>query len=348
VSAIARARNEGDRDAAAYAAGAPPPPQSEFWKFSDGCRFRALVIRRALAALRVPPRLVALLRPLCDSRRLAAFEKFLLQYAYWRGVQRRLDRETWRQVQRGPVILMYHAVATRRSEPASCYVVPRRRFTVQMAWLNRRGYRVISLGDLIAHLRTHRLPPARSVVITFDDGYEDNCETALPILQRYGFPATVFVVSGAIGSTAQWTTEPALMGRPVATGAQLAAMVKGGIEIGAHTQTHPSLTAIPPLAQEAELRGSREDLERLLGKPVRSFAYPFGDYAPDIARRVAEAGFDAACSSRSGVNDPATPLFQLRRVEVRGTYSLWSFAWLLWRAHRPRRAKRTRQVEQAA
>jgi peptidoglycan/xylan/chitin deacetylase (PgdA/CDA1 family) len=174
------------------------------------------------------------------------------------------------------------------------------------------------------------------VILTFDDGYADNWELARPILQRYGFAATVFLVSGALGGFPTWTSEPALQGRPLLTVAQIRELLAAGIEIGAHTRTHPSLTGVAePEVREAEVKGSREDLERYLGRPVRSFAYPFGDYDAELLALVEHAGYEGACGTCPGINDPAAPAFELCRLEVRGTDSLLTFARMIWRGERP-------------
>jgi peptidoglycan/xylan/chitin deacetylase (PgdA/CDA1 family) len=234
------------------------------------------------------------------------------------------------------VILMYHAIGGGGEAP-SCYVTPERRFRLQMTWLRFCRYRVISLSELVGHLRADRLPPARAVVVTFDDGYADNYHLALPILRRHRIPATVFLVSGAIGSHAEWPPEPALARRPLLTAALIDEMLAAGVEAGAHTRTHVSLTDTrDPEDRGRQIAGSREDLERDLGRPVRHFAYPYGDYDADVVDLVRSAGFDAACCSRSGFNEPAIPRYELRRVEVRGTDSLWRFALMVWSGHRPR------------
>jgi peptidoglycan/xylan/chitin deacetylase (PgdA/CDA1 family) len=217
-----------------------------------------------------------------------------------------------------------------------------------MAWLRWRRYHVLSMSDLVACLREHRLPPARSVIITFDDGYADNYDRAFPVLRRYRFPATVFLVSGAIGGDASWTDDPPLSGRPLLSEAQLEEMLRAGIEVGAHTRTHPSLLELSAPDREREVQGAREDLQRRFGQVIRTFAYPFGDYDADVARVVLRAGFDAACCSRSGVNDPATPPFELRRVEVRGTDSLYRFALMVWHARRGRGGRATRHASGSA
>jgi peptidoglycan/xylan/chitin deacetylase (PgdA/CDA1 family) len=215
--------------------------------------------------------------------------------------------------------------------------MPQRRLLWQMRWLRLCRYHVISLSELVAHLRSDRLPPGRVVVVTFDDGYADNYRLALPILRKLHIPATIFLVSRRLGGEASWTTEPPIAGRPLLTVELVNKMLDGGFEAGAHTRTHVSLTDVPPDAnRELEISGSREDLEGSLGRPIRTFAYPFGDYDPDIAGAVRRAGFHAACCSRPGANDPATPHFELRRVEIRGTDPLWRFPFMVWSGRRVR------------
>jgi peptidoglycan/xylan/chitin deacetylase (PgdA/CDA1 family) len=270
--------------------------------------------------------------------RRAQVDRFLQRYSYWRGVKRSIpDRDTWKSFSRAPVILMYHAMGGRDEAP-SCYVIPQQRFLWQMLWLRFCRYRVISLSDLVGYLRADRLPPARAVVVTFDDGYADTYDLAFPILRRLRIPATVFLVTRAIGGSANWTTEPAIAGRPLLTAERIKEMLAAGIEVGAHTRTHVSLTDVPPDDnRELEIAGSRQDLEEDFGRPIRTFAYPFGDYDSDIAAAVRRAGFHAACCSRQGANDPATPHFELRRVEIRGTDSVFRFPYMVWSGRRVRR-----------
>jgi peptidoglycan/xylan/chitin deacetylase (PgdA/CDA1 family) len=309
-------------------------PDLPLGAFSANVSFKSLLLRRLLVASGVPPRIVAAAGSrIVGADRAVVWSAFLKQFAYWRGVKGEAGADAWRRLSRGPIILMYHAIGG-PGEPPSCYVTPRRRFARQMAWLRWRRYRVVPLSELAACLREHRLPAPRTVAITFDDGYADNYEHAWPILRRYAFPATIFVVSQAAGGRAGWTSDPALAGRPLLTHQQLADMNAGGVQIGAHTRRHVSLTEVPPTEQELEVRGSREDLEQRSGRTVRAFAYPFGDFHPELATLVSRCGFDVACGSRGGVNDPCTARFHLRRVEVRGADSFREFAMLLWRGHR--------------
>jgi peptidoglycan/xylan/chitin deacetylase (PgdA/CDA1 family) len=232
---------------------------------------------------------------------------------------------------------MYHAIGDRK-EAASWYVIPQHRFLAHMIWLRLCRYRIIHLSELVDYLRSNRLPPARAVVITFDDGYADNYHYAFPILRKLSIPATIFLISRAIGGKANWTTEPALVGRPLLTAGLVAEMLDAGFEAGAHTRTHVSLTDVAAAEdRELEIAGSRQDLERSFSRSIRTFAYPFGDYDSGVAEAVQRAGFHVACCSRPGANDPATPRFELRRVEVRGTDPLHHFPFMVWAGRRRKR-----------
>lgn len=325
---------------------APPQPAGE--SFARG-RLPSLVARRALIAMRLSPDALATIAAVARGPRWRQrVERFLSRYAWWWGVRRGLDNtDLWKRMRHPPLILMYHAIG-HPGEPASTWVLPQRRLQQQLAWLRRRGYRFASLSELISDLRDNRLPPARTVVLTFDDGYADNHELALPILARYGAPATVFMVSGSVGGVVSWTPEPAVHGRRLLTRDQIAEMLANGIEIGSHTRTHASLTGVPVSQAAREVGDARTDLEELVGRPVRTFAYPFGDYNQDVARLVERAGYDAAVCSRSGFVSPGAPLYELPRVEIRGDDSLLQFALMVLTGSRSRPRSATRSSVRGA
>jgi peptidoglycan/xylan/chitin deacetylase (PgdA/CDA1 family) len=234
---------------------------------------------------------------------------------------------------------MYHAVGAEGEAPG-CYLVPIARFRRQLAWLAWRGYRVIGLEELLAYRRRRELPPARSVIITFDDGYADNRALALEALRQHGFRATFFLVSGCIGARNSWDTAGELAGRHMLSWDDVRALLDAGMEVGAHTRTHPALPELTDSTRESEVAGSKRDLEAALARPVRTFAYPYGRLDAATADAVGASGFEAACCSHSGVNDPAVPTLLLRRVEVQGTDSLTRFALATHRGwHSPRRAR---------
>ena len=284
-----------------------------------------LRLRRRLLELGGPP-VPPVPRQLLPSRSgRDRWLRFQFDYHYWRGAGQVMRGEEWEGLLRPPVILMYHAIG-RPGEPAGRYIIPVARFRRQMRWLALRGYRVIGLEELLEYRRAFRPAPPRSVVITFDDGYADNAELAVPVLHSFGFRGTFFVVSEAIGEWNGWDRRGELAGRAMISREAARAMVQSGMEVGAHTRTHPVLPELSDERVADELGGSRQDLEDALDLPTRTFAYPFGRFDDRIAAAVAAAGFEGACCSRSGPNDPVVPTLRLRRVEVRGTDSLLRFA----------------------
>jgi peptidoglycan/xylan/chitin deacetylase (PgdA/CDA1 family)/GT2 family glycosyltransferase len=304
----------------------PMLPHLELGAFNE-TSLRALLLRRALLAIGGPLHSPRLVGPLLGRRPWAReWYRFPYSYCYWRGVRRAVpDRDAWRRFTRGTPILMYHAFGL-PGEPASSYVLPGRRFSRQMALLKWLGYHALSLEEFLQCYREHRLPPARSVVITMDDGYADNWSVAYPILRRHGLPATVFLVSSALGTANEWDHGSDLDGRPLLSRSSIHEMSRAGIHFGAHSRSHVPLTAIPPRQVQDEVRGSREELERELRVPICAFSYPYGKFDAATPPIVEQAGFLGACCSFSGVNDPATPRYALRRTEIHGTDSLVRFA----------------------
>jgi peptidoglycan/xylan/chitin deacetylase (PgdA/CDA1 family) len=278
-----------------------------------------VVARRILLAARLPPGLIALL----VGRREGA--RGLLELtSYWRGVRRALrDRDTWLKLTQGTTILVYHAVGADGEKP-SRFIVPRRSFERQMRTLARRCP-VLTLDDLVALHRTHRLPPARSVVITFDDGYEDTRKLAAPVLARLRLPATLFLVSTRVGEGMVWQGDGELARRPLVSWEDVDALRQRGLEIGAHTRTHPILTELPEDELDPEIAGSRTDLAERLGAPPSAFAYPYGKWNVATAEAARRAGFTSALTVSAGRNGPATPLHALRRTLVYGSDSRLRF-----------------------
>ena len=295
----------------------------------------AVGLRRVLLTLR--PRLPDLEPLLPRGRWRNRWLRFAPDYDFWRGAAAALPESALRRaLARAPVILMYHAIG-RPGEPACRYRVPGRRFARQMAWLVRRGYRVLSLQELVGYRQRFELPPAKSVVITFDDGYADNYDVAYPVLRAHRFPATFFIVSGCIGRENRWDAGGELAGRAMLSWEALREMADGGMEIGGHTRRHPVLPGLSSAELTQEVAGCRRDLEEGLGCRVHTFAYPFGRLDTTTTQEVAAVGYTAACCSRSGRNDPAVPGLLLRRVEVRGTDPLWRFALAVHQGRAPRR-----------
>jgi peptidoglycan/xylan/chitin deacetylase (PgdA/CDA1 family)/GT2 family glycosyltransferase len=290
---------------------------------------REVALRRALLAFRLPVGALATLGSLIPGAgRKQVWFGFLNRYAFWRGARSGMSRRRWLQTTRGVPVLMYHAFG--EEDEGDRYVISRRAFARQLHLLRALRYRPIGFAELARALQAGEAPPPRSVVITIDDGYADNLEIARPLLRRRRFPATVFLVSGGIGGVNDWTSEGAVAGRRLLTEAEIEEMRGDGIEIGAHTRTHPSLTATPAGDLDAEVGGSREDLEALLGDPVPTFAYPFGQFDPAAVAAVDRAGFEAACTVESRLARLGDDPLEIPRLEIKGEDSLRSFLRKLW------------------
>jgi peptidoglycan/xylan/chitin deacetylase (PgdA/CDA1 family) len=220
---------------------------------------------------------------------------------------------------------MYHQVgAHRRGSDLNRWRVPEEDFLRQLDALSRRGYRGVALRDLFAPS-----PGTRRAVLTFDDGYRGVKERVLPHLLARGFSATVFVVAGRVGGVNDWDGEtPA---EPLLSEEEIRALHAAGVEIGSHGATHRALTLLDDAELAEEVAGSKDALERLLGAPVTSFCYPYGDFDDRVVAAVRAAGYRAATVIRGDIaNDLADP-FRIPRVSVRGTATRLDFALALTR-----------------
>lgn len=217
----------------------------------------------------------------------------------------------------GVPILAYHQVG---SLP-EIYSVDADEFDQQMQYLAEHDYTAISLGELFATKQSGGKLPSRPVIITFDDGYEDNYLTAVPIMEKYGMKGTIFVIAGQVGQPEYMTWE------------QLKVLQQKGTEIGSHTYSHVALNEISPTEQLAELGRSKQVLETNLGQPVEFLAYPYGQYDSATLAGVQQAGYTGACTGRPGLGTTSGDVYQLNRVNIpRPKYGLWEFRLRLLRA----------------
>jgi glycosyltransferase involved in cell wall biosynthesis len=311
---------------AEFAEGSPEARRKLLGWFLDTTP-REVLLRRALIALRLSPRAIAALgRAIPGAGRKRIWFGFVSRYTFWLGARSGMGRERWRQTTGGVPVLMYHAFGPERDR----YLLSGRAFNRQLRLLALLRYRVISFEELARMLREDRPPPPRSVVLTIDDGYADNREIALPILRRRRMRATLFLVSRGLGGRNGWTEEGAVAGRALLS-AEEARQIRGEeLEIGAHTRTHPSLPDVPDGEVDAEIGGSREDLEKLLGAPVATFAYPYGRFDRRAAQAAERAGFLAACTVESRLAKLGDDPFLVPRIEVRGEDSTLRFLRKLW------------------
>ena len=229
-------------------------------------------------------------------------------------------------------ILMYHniAVAPKGVRLRGLYVSPRR-FARQMALLHWLGYRGLSMSAALPYLRGER--EGKVAVITLDDGYRDNLECALPVLLHYGYTATCYVVSAAIGTDNHWDAQQLGTHKPLMDLNELCRWRDAGMEIGAHSRHHPHLPELSESELDDEVAGSRRELEGLLAVPVTQFCYPYGAAGLREREAARRAGFAAAVTVQRGRAQPGGDLFGLPRVMVGGHHAPHVFPLQLLTTH---------------
>lgn len=220
---------------------------------------------------------------------------------------------------REPVVLMYHGFCVdRRDDDPENLFVEVRRFEEQLSWLLAQGWRPLDLDGYLAARRGQR-SHARSFLVTIDDGFTSVLDLAVPVLQRLGVPALLYVPADLAGRTARWLPRPAEE-RLLDPAALRHLHGLPGIELGVHGGDHLDLRGCGREELDRQVHRAHGRLADLVGEPVRSFAYPFG--AHDAAARVAVAaeGFAVAFS----VYDDAGP-HAVSRIDVNATDTLASF-----------------------
>lgn len=202
-------------------------------------------------------------------------------------------------------VLEYHYI--NNDQGSSLFVRPEN-FERQMKYLKQHQYHVISLDEFIEGRRQGKSFPRNTVVITFDDGREDNYTAAYPILKKYGFPATIFVITGRVGTTYD--------GADYLKWEQIEEMARNGIDFGSHTQNHRYLPEASLEERIRELDDSKQELEEHIGKSVRHFCYPAGGFTDETMEAVQAAGYHSAVTTNRGFKRHHDNLYSFRRVKI--------------------------------
>jgi len=216
-------------------------------------------------------------------------------------------------------VLLYHRVADDRDPLA----VSPRRFRAQMDYLAATGFEVIDLAQVVNVLEGGS-PSSRTIGLTFDDGFADVRDHALPVLSRHGFHATVFVTTGVTdGRTSfRWyDRQPPVLGWD-----EIGELDREGtLRFEAHTVSHPNLLDVDDARAAAEIGDCRVELSEHLGRPITLFAYPAGLHGERERRLARQAGYRAAVSCEPGLNGPHTDRFALRRRQIDAADTLLDF-----------------------
>ena len=213
----------------------------------------------------------------------------------------------------GPGILTYHHVGARpRGVRLKGLYVSAKLFAEQMGELKHEGYGT----DTYAKVSSKELQPKR-VFLTFDDGFSDVFENALPVLRQHGFCSIQFLVADLLGKTSEWQKSSGEVPGKLMDKSQIKDWLASGQEIGSHTLTHPRLTQIAPSEAREEIAASKKKLEDNFDGPVEHFCYPYGDWNEEIRDIVQNAGYKSACITKFGVRAADADPFVLKRITVR-------------------------------
>jgi peptidoglycan/xylan/chitin deacetylase (PgdA/CDA1 family) len=212
---------------------------------------------------------------------------------------------------------MYHSISVESTPRFRKFVIHPDEFASQMGYLADRGYNTITAAEMALCLSSE-LPsvPARPVVLTFDDAYADFYTCALPVLQSYGFTATVYVPTAYVGETARWLEDVGEQDRKLLSWQALRDIAAERIEVASHSHSHPQMDRVHKAIVREEVYRSKSLLEEKLGIPINGFAYPFGYWNKAARAAVSSAGYSYACTVSELITRSVDGMFTLPRLTV--------------------------------
>ena len=220
---------------------------------------------------------------------------------------------------------MYHQVgepAPRGTSYRGLTVHPRS-FARQMRWMHRLGYRGLSMRDLMPYLKREKV--GKVFGITFDDGFRNVFEHALPVLQAYQFTSTNYFVANQFDGSNVWDRQNGVVASDLMSKREMLAWAQAGQEVGSHTLDHVHLPELSLDAAREPLIRSRLVLSEMLGSEVTAFCYPYGDFEPEHQRLAKEAGYTNATTTARGLADISDDFYALPRVGIWRTTPLFRF-----------------------
>jgi len=220
-----------------------------------------------------------------------------------------------------PRVLMYHMINAPLpgEQKRNKWRVRAEDFERQMAWFSKNGWQSFTITEMVS---SKNLPP-KSFCLTFDDGYKDNFTDMFPILKRYGFKATIYLVPGYKSNS--WEKFDNKMFDALLDKEEILEMQKSGlVEFGSHTLSHKNLLTIKEEEIKQEVMDSKKGVEEMIGCECSAFAYPYGKYNDKIVKLVKDAGYSSATIVKRGFFEESKP-FEIKRVGILGTESFFDF-----------------------
>lgn len=241
------------------------------------------------------------------------------------------------------IILMYHNIdkPPKGTRIPNLYVTPRM-FTFQMWYLKIAGFKVVTIQDILASVSEGDIK-INLAAITFDDGYLDFYEHAYPVLTDYGYPSTVYVVSGLVGKDSVWDSLNENFVKPLMDWKTIKEISRNGVQIGSHAKTHPQLTTLSGNMLKEELIGSKRELEEHLNQTIEHFCYPYGDCNARVREEVGKTGFRYAVTTQRGHVERGYDPHALRRIPIKLRTNPVSFLYKVHTNSEKRKGKQNQQ-----
>lgn len=233
------------------------------------------------------------------------------RYNWWR------IRQSYKKAR----VLMYHSISEHiKNEKHNKWRVKPQDFEKQMNWFYKNNWKSFTISELSNLDKI----PEKSFVITFDDGFEDNFTNAFPILKKYNFKATIYLVPNQ--KTNHWEEKNTSVLSNLLNEKQILEMQNSGlIEFGSHTLSHVNLSKIDDFQLEKELVESKKEIEKITKKKCEAFAYPYGKFDDKIVQAVKDAGYKNATVVKRGLFEQNDDVFTIKRVGILGTESFFDF-----------------------
>lgn len=192
-----------------------------------------------------------------------------------------------------------------------------------MTWLRRFGYRGLSMRELMPYIQGERR--GKVVGITFDDGYRNVFQNALPVLRDNDFTATNYFVARQLDGGNVWDQEKGIAHSDLMSADEMRRWAAGGMEVGSHTLDHPFLPKLSPELADYQIKQSKTELEQILGAEVTAFCYPYGAETPQLRTMARLAGYTNATTTQGGLANATDDIYGLPRVTVARSTNIFRF-----------------------
>lgn len=223
-------------------------------------------------------------------------------------------------------ILMYHRVSDEPKPGYQLWTIARSTFAAQLEYIKSQDFSPLTVSELVSLMFDNRgTLPCNPIVLTFDDGLADFFTESLPIIERYNFPATLFISTAYVNQTGRWLKSLGEENFPMLSWSEIHEISDHGIECGSHGYSHMQLDILPMEKMLEEVKTSKEILEQNLCKQIESFAYPYGLNSKVLRHVVQQAGYSSGCAVKHSMTTVLDDRFALARIVITSRISQITF-----------------------